>query len=98
MTATLRHFAISAGDVDRARSFYEKVFGWRFTPWGAPGFYQIPDAGNGLIGALQERPAGGVFAETSTFMTTFGVDDIKATLKAVEENGGRVLMPPHHGC
>ena len=28
------HFAITATDVDRARAFYEAVFGWRFEAWG----------------------------------------------------------------
>ena len=39
MTATLRHFAINADDVPRAKRFYEEVFGWSFTPWGPPNFY-----------------------------------------------------------
>lgn len=95
MAATLRHFAISAGDVARARAFYGKVFGWTFTPWGPPGYYQIPDAGHGLMGALQERPEPSGFFSSTTFMTTFAVDDIQATMAAVTENGGRVLMPPY---
>ena len=91
MTATFRHFAINAGDTDRARSFYEAVFGWTFVPWGPPGFYQTRDAGSGMMGALQERPAAGA---PSTFMTTFQVEDIRATLKAVETHGGTIVMPP----
>jgi len=37
----IRHFAIGADDLDRARAFYESVFGWRFEAWGPPGFYLI---------------------------------------------------------
>ena len=55
MPATLRHFAINADNVQRAKAFYEKVFGWTFSPWGPPDFYQVKNAGTGLIGALQER-------------------------------------------
>lgn len=91
MAATLRHFAISASDTARARSFYEAVFGWTFVPWGPPGFYQTHDAGSGMIGALQERPAAGA---PNTFMTTFEVEDIHAILKTVEKHGGSVVMPP----
>ena len=40
MPATLRHFAINADDVQRAKAFYEKVFGWAFNPWGPPNFYR----------------------------------------------------------
>ena len=41
MAAHLAHFAINTDDIDRSRSFYEKVFGWKVTAWGPPGFYQI---------------------------------------------------------
>src|ERR1700731_2639709 len=50
----VRHFAINADDIDRARSFYERVFGWRFNAWGPPNFYQI-DTGTPPYGALQGR-------------------------------------------
>lgn len=95
MTALLRHFAINANDVPRAREFYSEVFGWTFTPWGPPNFYQVRDVGNGLRCALQERreivPGKAVFS----FEQTFAVDDIKATLQAVVDHGGRVVMPPY---
>ena len=54
----IRHFAIHADEVDRARAFYEAVFAWRFEVWGPPNFYLIrtgPDDDGGLQGALQER-------------------------------------------
>ena len=38
------HFAINADDVDRARRFYEKVFGWKFQAYGPPGFYMVDEA------------------------------------------------------
>src|ERR1043165_3290219 len=95
MPAIFRHFAINADKVQRAKAFYEKVFGWEFRPWGPPNFYQVWNAGTGLVGALQERrevaPGKPVFA----FETSFQVDDIRATLKAAEANGGRVLMQPY---
>lgn len=94
MSASFRHFAINADDVDRARSFYGSVFAWNFTPWGPPGFYQTREAGQGLMGALQQRQDWGE-KRMHTFMPTFGVDDIAATLAAVEANGGRVLMQPY---
>jgi predicted enzyme related to lactoylglutathione lyase len=95
VTATLRHFAINADDVDRARSFYEAVFGWAFTPWGPPGFFQTQDAGEGVKGALQERRGLVEGKRLHAFETTFGVEDIRTALAAVEENGGRVVMQPY---
>lgn len=95
MAATFRHFAINADDVQRAKRFYEQVFGWTFRPWGPPDFYQIPDAGQGLMGALQERREIEPGRRTATFEATIGVDDLQAVLAAVEAGGGRMLMAPY---
>jgi predicted enzyme related to lactoylglutathione lyase len=38
---SVAHFAINADDLDAAIAFYTTLFGWGFTPWGPPGFYQI---------------------------------------------------------
>ncbi len=94
MQATLRHFAVNAADVPRARKFYETVFEWQFTPYGPPNYYQIINAGDGLIGALQERRELVVGKAVFGFENTFGVDDIRATLQLVQDAGGRTLMEP----
>ena len=95
MPATFRHFAINADDVPRARAFYETVFGWTFTPWGPPGFYQTRSAGEGLMGALQGRRSLGGHTMPGMELS-FGVEDIQATIKAIEAQGGVILMPPFH--
>ena len=95
MSATLRHFAINADNVPRAKRFYEQVFGWAFTPWGPPDFYQTRSSGEGHVGALQgRRDIGG--QRMPGMEITFGVEDIKATVAAIEAHGGRILMPPFH--
>jgi predicted enzyme related to lactoylglutathione lyase len=93
MPATLRHFAINAHDVPRAKSFYEQVFGWTFTPWGPPGFYQTRSAGHGFVGALQGRRDIGGKTMPGTEIS-FGVEDIKSTIAAIEDHGGQVIMQP----
>ncbi|HEY2751440.1 VOC family protein [Phenylobacterium sp.] len=91
MPATLRHFSINADDVARGRKFYEAVFGWTFTPWGPPGFYLTDAAGVG--GALQgRRDIEG--QKMPGLEITFAVDDIPATVAAIEANGGTILMQP----
>jgi predicted enzyme related to lactoylglutathione lyase len=95
MPAVFRHFAINADDVPRAKRFYEAVFGWTFDPWGPPDFYQIRNAGEGLLGALQGRRELKPGARMTGFEPTLGVEDLKATIAAVEANGGRLLMPPY---
>jgi predicted enzyme related to lactoylglutathione lyase len=87
MPNKLAHFAIEANDVGRARVFYEQVFGWRFEPWGPPGFYLILDAG--VHGALQQRreplPEG-----RKGFECSFAVDDLDQSMELVRKAGGRV--------
>ena len=95
MPAQFRHFAINADDVQRAKVFYEKVFGWSFRPWGPPNFYQVHNAGSGLLGALQERRELVSGKRAVNFETTMQVDDLKATMETVKANGGRVLFPPY---
>ncbi len=52
------HFAISADDCERAKKFYETVFGWKFEAWGPPGFWLIQTSPNASVrGALQKRKA-----------------------------------------
>ncbi|HEY1559996.1 MAG TPA: VOC family protein [Caulobacteraceae bacterium] len=94
MTATFRHFAINADDVQRAKRFYEGVFGWTFEPWGPPDFYQIKNAGHGFLGALQGRRELKPGERMRGFEATMGVDDLDATIAAVEAEGGKIVMQP----
>ncbi len=92
MPNVLAHFAIEADDVSRARAFYETVFGWAFEPWGPPDFYMIKNAG--VHGALQQRreplPEG-----RKGFQCSFAVDDLDASMKAIQDAGGEVIGPQH---
>jgi predicted enzyme related to lactoylglutathione lyase len=94
MAARLRHLAINADDVQRAKGFYEAVFGWRFEPWGPLDYYQVKNAGDGFLGALQGRRELKSGARMLGFEATMAVDDIAATIAAVEAAGGKVLSPP----
>jgi predicted enzyme related to lactoylglutathione lyase len=93
MPAAVRHVAINAEDTARARAFYETVFGWKFQPWGPPGFYNTRDPG--VIAAVQGRRRIENH-EMPGMEITFGVDDLDATIAAIEANGGTVLMRPYH--
>ena len=95
MPATLRHFAINADDVGRAKAFYESIFDWRFDPWGPPDFYQVKTAGDGLVGALQGRRDLVPGVRTLGYEVTLGVEDLKATIAAIEAGGGRIVMQPY---
>jgi predicted enzyme related to lactoylglutathione lyase len=89
---TLAHFAINADDVEKARAFYSKVFGWKFNAWGPPGFYMIEAKDSPVLGALQGRRELVKGTRTVGFECTFAVDSIDATEKAVKAAGGKVVM------
>jgi predicted enzyme related to lactoylglutathione lyase len=95
MPVKLRHFAIECDDVERAKAFYEAVFGWSIRAWGPPGFYQIFTGGGDAVpmGALQERREPLTGTGNRGCECTFGVDDVDAITKAVLANGGALLMP-----
>lgn len=86
----LAHFAINADDVERAKGFYSKVFGWTFKSWGPPGFYLIENAGP--FAALQGRRELVAGTKTVGFECTIGVPSIDAAEKAVLAAGGKIAM------
>ena len=95
MPNNLAAFAIHVDDVDRARRFYEAVFGWAFEPWGPPGFYLIrtgDEASPGVQGLMHKRMEPRTGTGLNGFEPTFSVDDVDAIAAAVEANGGRVTM------
>ncbi len=95
----LRHFAINADDVERARRFYEAVFDWTFEAWGPPGFYLIrtgPEGDRGVQGALQERRTPLSGEGMRGFECTLGVDALEPVLAAARANGAGEVTAPFH--
>jgi predicted enzyme related to lactoylglutathione lyase len=91
----IAHVAINADDIARSRAFYERLFGWRFKPWGPPGFFQIETPGApGMLAALQQRRELIENHRTVGFECTVAVDDLAAAIAAALELGGRVVMEP----
>ncbi len=90
MANEVRFFAITCDDVERARAFYEAVFGWTFEDWGPPDFYIIHGAG--IPGAIQKRhePLSG--SHPRSFEITVGVDDVEQLARKVVAAGGAVAM------
>ncbi len=99
MSNNVSFFSIHADDVTRARHFYENVFGWRFEPWGPPGFYLIHtgEEGNpGILGALQGRREPVTGSGVTGFECTISVADIDPILRAIETHGGQITIPKFH--
>lgn len=90
------HFEIMAEDPQRARQFYEAVFGWEVQKWDGPFDYWLVKTGEegepGIDGAIMERrsddgPGAGAF------VCTVGVSSLDESLRAVEQQGGEMISP-----
>lgn len=95
MANNVKHFAINADDVARARRFYEKVFGWTIQPWGPPEFFLIrtgTEKDPGILGALQRRRELLPGKPMLGYECTISVADADKAAAAVRASGGRILM------
>ena len=96
MANNISRFAIHVDDVARARKFYEQTFGWRFQPWGPPDFYLIQtgdDKDPGVGGLMHKRQQPLTGTGMKGFECTLGVENIDQTIRAIEANGGTIVMP-----
>lgn len=96
MPNNVRHFSINADDVARARKFYEGVFGWKFQPWGPPDFFLVQtgtEEDPGIEGSLQGRRELVKGEKINTYECSISVDNVDAIAKAVQSNGGKIVMP-----
>ncbi|MCE9523211.1 MAG: VOC family protein [Alphaproteobacteria bacterium] len=95
MPNNLAAFAIHVEDVQRARRFYEAVFGWKFEPWGPPDFYLIhtgDETHPGVQGLMHKRQQPRGQGGPNCFECTIGVDDVDAIATAVKKHGGKITM------
>ena len=96
MSSNLAFFAVHADDLSRARHFYEGVFGWKFQPWGPPGFFLIATGDKddpGIQGALQQRHEIVPGQRINGYECTIAVSDVDATAAAVTAHGGKIVLP-----
>lgn len=91
------YFDLSVRDLDQARTFFEKVLGWRFERFPMPyEYYRIhagPDDEPGIdggMGSVNDAPLSGGNPLTVVTVPVSNLDDVIAL---VEANGGRVVEP-----
>ena len=96
------HFEIHADDVERAKKFYQDVFGWKMQQMGPEmGNYIINTGENspsdkwpGINGGLMKRnapkPAEGL--SPMSFVCTVSVDDIDTYIEKAKAAGGKEYM------
>jgi uncharacterized protein len=94
MANSIVHFEIFATEVERARKFYERAFGWQFEAAGPPDFYLIrtgPDTDPGLVhGLIAKRRGPAAQGSLNSFRCTISVRSITDSLSAVEAAGGKL--------
>lgn len=90
----LMHFAIHASNADRTKQFYEDVFDWQCNSYaGAEEFYQISTSEGEVVGAISGRRYNPASKDIYGFECSISVDDVEDTINAVENAGGKTLMP-----
>ncbi len=90
------YFAIYIDDMERASSFYSKLFGWEFSAYGPAEFLQIKTNekdGAELIGALQSRKYSPVKEKVIGFECTIRVENIDEVIEGINSNGGQIVLP-----
>ncbi len=88
------HFEIEAQDINRAKGFYSKAFGWKMEQMGGEfGNYVVVTTGD------PKEPMGingGIFPaenkkELNAYSCVVGVDDIHKAIDDVKAAGGKIL-------
>lgn len=91
--ATIVHFNITAENPSQAKSFYEKLFGWKFTLLPGPASYYLIETsdvtgqkgvGGGMSKREDERQTG--------IMNFIGVTSIDDSVALVEKLGGTIVQ------
>jgi hypothetical protein len=91
--STFVHFDVPTEDIERAKIFYETIFGWKITPVPGPlDYYDIEtkddDGTIGLAGGMGKRGA-----PEQKITNYIGVKAIDEYVEKVKEHGGTMIMP-----
>ena len=87
MVHNIVHFEVPADDVERARKFYQDLFGWKIEP--AEGGYNLINVGEpGPGGGMMQRQAPG--QGITVYINVESVDDYS---KKIQSLGGTIVMP-----
>ena len=94
MPNSIVHFEIPADDLARAKAFYEKTFGWKIKAFPMPpgqeyfGVTTRMKGEAGIDGGMMKRKMPG-----QPFTNYVAVKSIDAMNKAVQANGGTIVLP-----
>lgn len=86
------HVELHTNDLERARQFYTRLFGWKLEDVPMPGgggSYTMIDVGGGTGGGMMVNPVPGV---PPHWLAYVGVDDVAAATKKAKDLGAKVVM------
>lgn len=98
MDHTIVHFEIPANNLEKLKSFYEEVFGWKIIQTEGPIDYWIIHTVPVNSDGMMTRPGvnGGIYKRQlsdSKPINYFSVESISDFLKKIEKLGGKVIQP-----
>ena len=100
MKNSIVHFEIPADNVERAKKFYEKTFGWNIERFPMPGgdywMVRTTDVDKKMMPTKPGAINGGMLKRKSPkqqFMNYISVKSIDAMCKTIASNGGKIVMP-----
>jgi predicted enzyme related to lactoylglutathione lyase len=91
------HFELPADDINRAKTFYSKVFGWSIQTFDPEYFLATtvetdeegqPEASGAINGGIKKRKD-----KSEAPVIVVHVDDIDASIAKAEKHGGKVVLP-----
>ncbi|HQB65518.1 MAG TPA: VOC family protein [Fibrobacteraceae bacterium] len=97
MDHTIVHFEIPAANLEKLKSFYEEVFGWKIIQTEGPIeywiIYTVPVDSNGMM--IRSGVNGGMYKrqlENSKPINYFSVESINDFLTKIKKLGGKVIQ------
>lgn len=86
MPAKINYLELPVAGTGAAKAFYGAAFGWSFVDFGPT--YAATTTGESDLGFQADEAE-----KTAALLPVVQVDDLEATLAAVERAGGRVTLP-----
>jgi len=84
------HFEVTGPDGEALKQFYANIFGWSIDSSNPMNYGIVPAPEGGGIGGGVTATEGGARGYVTFYVA---VDDPQATLDAIEQAGGRTVMP-----
>lgn len=88
-------FELTTSDVNDAKSFYGEIFGWDFEPFdGDPAaeYNVVKVDGKEFAGIMKTPPH--CEGQPPCWGACVTVEDIDVTVAKIEQNGGKIIVPP----